>query len=222
MSVPSAKPIVVFDLDGVLLDSAEANVQAFRYGLEQVGVTVSGRQAVLRLVGLPATEMLRRLGCPEESVRSVFNDHVRPFYVENLPALATAYPGAERILTNLKASGFHIAACTSGDRVTQTAALKAVRLWDHIEAMQTPDDSAHGKPDKRYLLELLAKFEGHGRVFHVEDSEVGLLMGQECGAVTIYASYGNGELSGAVKPDRTIATLVELPLAILSTQSEEA
>lgn len=217
-SETSPKPLVVFDLDGVLLDSAEANVQAFRYGLEQVDVTVAGREPILSLVGLPATEMLRRLGCPEEKVLSVFNDHVRPFYMENLAALATAYPGAERILTELKSSGFSVAACTSGDRVTQTAALKAVGLWGCIEAMQTPDDSAYGKPDRRYLMELLSQFEGHGQVFHVEDSEVGIVMGQECGAVTIFASYGNGELSGAVQPDRTIAALEELPLAILATQ----
>lgn len=212
------EPIVVFDLDGVLLDSAEANVQAFRYGLEQVDVHLHDREAILSLVGLPATEMLRRLGCPQERVLSVFNDHVRPFYVENLPTLATAYPGADRILTNLKASGFHIAACTSGDRMTQTAALKAVGLWDHIEEMQTPDDSLYGKPDRRFLMELLSKFDDIGQIFHVEDSEVGLLMGRECQAVTIYASYGNGQLTGAIEPDRTIASLEELPLAILATQ----
>jgi phosphoglycolate phosphatase len=218
-AMDSASPVVVFDLDGVLIDSAEANVQAFRYGLEQVGVEVGDRDAILSLVGLPALEMLRRLGCPPEAVAEVFEGHVRPFYIENLPALARAYPGAARVLDSLRSSGFRIAACTSGDRRTQTAALQSIGLWEYIEEMQTPDDSSYGKPDPRYLKELLARIPGAGRLHHVEDSEVGIEMGRDCGAVTFFASYGNGALSGRVNPDYVLASLEELPLAILQANS---
>jgi phosphoglycolate phosphatase len=216
----SEQAIVVFDLDGVLIDSAEANVQAFRYGLEQVGLHTGERDAILSLVGLPAVEMLRRLGCPEETCFEVFDQHVRPFYLENLPALARPYPGADRVLGNLRESGFRLAACTSGDRVTQTAALRAIGLWDYIEEMQTPDDSSFGKPDPRYLMELLAKFPEGGRLHHVEDSEVGVLMGRDCGAVTFYAAYGNGALSGEVKPDFVLESIEELPMAILKANAQ--
>lgn len=213
------KPLVVFDLDGVLIDSAEANVQAFRYGLEQVGVQVSDRESILSLVGLPAGEMLRRLGCPEESVRRVFEEKVRPFYVENLPALARPYRGARRVLQSLRDSGFRVGACTSGDRMTQTAALQAIGLWGFIEFMQTPDDSKFGKPEPEYLRELVVKFPEPERLYHVEDSEVGLEMGKACGAVTFYASYGNGSLSGRLKPDFVLETIEDLPLAILMAQN---
>jgi phosphoglycolate phosphatase len=211
--------IVVFDLDGVLIDSAEANVQAFRYGLEQVGVLANDREAILSLVGLPALEMLRRLGCPSQAVTEVFDQHVRPFYIENLPALARAYPGADSVLGSLRDSGFRLAACTSGDRQTQTAALQAIGLWDYIEEMQTPDDSDYGKPDTRYLKELLAKFPENSRVHHVEDSEVGIVMGRDCGAVTFFAAYGNGSLSGQVRPDFVLQSIEELPMAILRANS---
>lgn len=211
----SGEPIVIFDLDGVLIDSAEANVQAFRFGLEQVGVEVEEPASILSLVGLPALEMLRRLGCPEASVGEVFETYVRPFYIENLPALARAYRGAFDVLTGLRESGFRVGACTSGDRATQIAALKAIGLWDLIEEMQTPDDSQFGKPDPRYLQELLDKFPGHGKVHHVEDSEVGIFMGRDCQAVTYFAAYGNGSLSGQVKPDFILGSIEELPMALL-------
>lgn len=216
------RAIVVFDLDGVLIDSAEANVQAFRYGLEQVGVGPREPEAILSLVGLPALEMLRRLGCPAEAVIEVFEQHVRPFYIENLPALARAYPGADRVLGSLRESGFHVAACTSGDRQTQTAALRAIGLWEYIEHMQTPCDSSFGKPDPRYLMELLAHFPQSGRLHHVEDSEVGILMGRDCGAVTFFAAYGNGALSGEVRPDFILQSIEELPLAILQANAQQA
>lgn len=208
-------PLVVFDLDGVLIDSAEANVQAFGFGLQQVGVRVDEPAAILTLVGLPALEMLRRLGCPEEAIVEVFEAHVRPYYIENLPSLARAYPGAGEVLGRLRDSGFRVGACTSGDRATQTAALKAIGLWEFIEKMQTPDDSQFGKPDPRYLQELLVQFPEHGSVHHVEDSEVGLLMGRDCQATTYFAAYGNGALSGQVEPDFVLSSIAELPMALL-------
>lgn len=214
MSISGA-PLVVFDLDGVLIDSAEANVQAFRFGLQQVGVQVDEPAAILSLVGLPAVEMLRRLGCPEEAIVEVFETYVRPYYIENLPSLARAYPAAFEVLDRLRESGFRIGACTSGDRATQTAALKAIGLWEFIEKMQTPDDSEFGKPDPRYLQELLRQFPEHGPVHHVEDSEVGLLMGRKCQAITYYAAYGNGALSTQVEPDFVLSSIEELPLAVL-------
>ncbi len=216
MSVSGANPpVVVFDLDGVLIDSAEANVQAFRFGLEQVGISVSDPGEILQLVGYPALKMLVSLGCPEDQAESVFESYVRPFYIENLATLARAYPGAKEVLEQLRESGFRVVACTSGDRQTQTSALQAIGLWEFIEKMQTPDDSDYGKPDRRYLAELLERVGPHGDVHHVEDSEVGLLMGSEAGATTYFASYGNGKLSGKVDPDFTLTTISDLPKLVV-------
>lgn len=209
------RPTVVFDLDGVLIDSAEANVQAFRYGLEQVGVVVSDPEDVLSLVGYPALDMLTKLGCPEKDAKGVFEDFVKPFYISNLPTLASAYPGALTVLSELREAGFLIGACTSGDRQTQTEALDSIGLLDYIEEMQTPDDSKYRKPDPDYLNELLGRLGEVGDVHHVEDSEVGLRMGLDCGATTYFASYGNGSLSGDVVPHVVLKNLKELPRAII-------
>lgn len=215
MVASMGKPVVVFDLDGVLIDSAEANVQAFRFGLEQVGVQVAEPSDILELVGYPAHDMLTKLGCPEERVTEIFETYVRPFYIENLPTLARAYDGSSEVLEGLLEAGFRIGACTSGDRETQTSALKAIGLWELLEEMQTPDDSEFGKPDTRYIGELVQRFGDHGDVHHVEDSEVGLLMGREFGATTYYASYGNGSLTGLAEPHFTLEEISDLPRLML-------
>lgn len=217
MSSQEKKPIVVFDLDGVLIDSAEANVQAFAFGLEQVGVKVEDPKTILDLVGYPAIDMLLKLGCPEAEVEGVFNDHVRPHYIENLPQLARAFDGAAGVLEQLIESGFSVGACTSGDRETQTNALQSIGLWDYIEKMQTPDDSEFRKPQVEYMQELLDRFDEVGDVHHVEDSEVGLKMGLDIGATTYFASYGCGTLSGEITPHHTIKKIKLLPRMILKS-----
>lgn len=200
---------IVFDLDGVLINSEEANYQAFAYGLEQIGLPRPDRQAVIGLVGLKATQMLERLGCPADQVATVFTQYVQPFYLEHLPRLATPMPDAAQVLQTLQDRQYRILACTSGDRRTQTAALQGVGLWEAIEKMQAADDSQFGKPDPNYLQELLADYR-YDTLLHVEDAEVGIRMGNACGATTIFAEYGFGSLPEDVEADHRINHLQEL------------
>ena len=72
--------VIVFDLDGVLINSEEANYQAFAYGIEQLGLLRPDRQRVISLVGLKATQMLEKLGCPPDQVQATFQNYVQPFY----------------------------------------------------------------------------------------------------------------------------------------------
>ena len=184
--------LVVFDLDGVLIDSREANFQAFARGLEAAGQKTPSNQAVTRLIGLSAGEMLRQLGCPPDRVEAVYQGVVKPHYLENLPKLAQPVPQAAAVLHELRQAGHQLVACTSGDRALQEKALRHIGLWEYLEAMQTPDDSAFHKPQVEYLQELVERIGYQGQVVHVEDSQVGLQMGLDWGATTVFADYGFG------------------------------
>ncbi|WLT38229.1 HAD family hydrolase [Synechocystis sp. B12] len=201
--------IIVFDLDGVLIDSEEANYQAFAYGIEQLGLPKPDRQTVVSLVGLKASLMLEKLGCPRQEVERIFKDFVQPFYIENLPQLAASMPNAVTILGTLKQRDYRILACTSGDRRTQTAALQGVGLWSAIETMVAADDSQFSKPDPRYLQQLLAPYD-YQTLLHVEDAEVGIRMGQACGAVSIFAEYGYGSLPNDLPVDYRLTQLADI------------
>lgn len=201
--------LAVFDLDGVLIDSREANYQAFAKGIEWVGLERPGREEVTRLIGLTARTMLERLGCPRERCEEAYEKVVKPFYLEHLPELARPVEGTREVLETLKERGFRIGACTSGDSDLQERALRAIGVRELIEEMQTPDTSQHRKPDVAYLGELVDKFGPAELVLHVEDSEIGLKMGLEFGAVTVFADYGYGT-PGPHQPHHRIGRLSEL------------
>ncbi|MEM8641132.1 MAG: HAD family hydrolase [Cyanobacteria bacterium P01_G01_bin.54] len=206
--INSAKAII-FDLDGVLIDSGEANYQAFAYGIEKLGLPRPERIAVIDLVGLKASKMLEFLGCPQHETHRVFTEFVQPYYLDNLFKFIRAMPDADQVLCELKARNYQIFACTSGGRVIQTQVLKSIGLWRYIDKMQTPDDSDFAKPDPRYLQELFTDCRPD-TLFHVEDSEVGILMGNACGATTIFSEYGYGNLPLDLKVDHKIGALREL------------
>lgn len=201
--------LVVFDLDGVLIDSRAANYEAFARGIEAVGLARPEEDAVVSLIGLSAAEMLQRLGCPSERVSEIYDGFVKPHYLENLPQLARAVEGADAVLTELRRRGHRVVACTSGDRALQEKALRHIGLRDFFEDMQTPDDSRFHKPQVEYLRELVQRVNHVGPIVHVEDSQVGLQMGLECGATTVFADYGFGK-PDPFKPHFRIQKLKEL------------
>lgn len=184
--------LVVFDLDGVLIDSRAANYQAFARGVEALGLPTPQEEEVVGLIGLSAAEMLQRLGCPADRVTEIYEGFVKPHYLENLPRLARAVEGAAEVLTQLRQRGHRVVACTSGDRALQEKALRHIGLRDFFEDMQTPDDSRFHKPEVEYLRELVRRVGHQGSIVHVEDSQVGLQMGLDCGATTVFADYGFG------------------------------
>lgn len=203
-------PTIIFDLDGVVIDSRRANYEAFAYGLQSVGRPKPAENDVVSLIGLSAKEMLLRLGCPAPAVDRAYHDFVKPHYLENLAQLAQPVPGAVELFDLLRSSGWTVAACTSGDRETQTKALRGIGLWEHFQSMQTPDDSRFVKPQPEFLRELLRKLNAEGQEFwHVEDSSVGLQMGLECGGRCIFADYGFGH-PGEHQPHHRISQIGDL------------
>ncbi|MFN8606888.1 MAG: HAD family hydrolase [Vulcanimicrobiota bacterium] len=201
--------LVVFDLDGVLIDSRSANFEAFARGIEALGLPTPEPESVVGLIGLSAAEMLRRLGCPEDRLRQVYEEHVKPHYLENLPRLARPVEGAAEVLTALRQRGHRVVACTSGDRALQEKALQHIGLREFFEDMQTPDDSRYHKPQVEYLQELVARVGHQGPIVHVEDSQVGLQMGLDCGVTTVFADYGFGR-PDPLTPHFRIQKLAEL------------
>ena len=201
--------LIVFDLDGVLIDSRLANYEAFRYGLLAAGCPEPEPTTVAALIGLPPVTMFERLGCPSHCSQAFYDSHVQPHYVDNLDSFARPYPQARQVLETLKGLGYRLAACTSGDEKTQHRVLTSIGLRDMLEVLHTPCRSAFRKPDPRYLAEVVDHFPPKGSVLHVEDTEIGLQMGRAFGAVTFFASYGYGT-HGEVTPDHRLEQLTDL------------
>lgn len=206
----SSTDLVVFDLDGVLVDSREANVEAFSYGIEYLGYDRPASDQVVALIGRTAGEMLQALGCPADRVREVYDRAVLPRYLDCLVTLARPMPGAEQLLARLMAGGIPVAACTSGGLELQEKVLRQLGLRDAFRDIQAPDRSTRKKPDPHYLGELVERMGSPRRVVHVEDLEEGVLMGRRFGAVTVFAEYGYGRWSSDEQPDHRIGSLDEL------------
>ncbi len=200
---------VVFDLDGVLVDSLEANVASFQAGMASIDGPIPDTETVASLLGKHPETMLTAMGCPAERAHEVYVDTVWPVYHRELPAKVQAFAGARDLLLWLRNQEVGVLACTSGELRVQQPVLEQLDLWPLIDDIQTPCQSEYRKPEAEFLQELLERNQRSGAIVHVEDAGVGLAMGKKVGATTVYARYGFADKEAEI-PDFTIDSLNEL------------
>ncbi len=169
---------LLFDLDGVLVDSTAAVIEVWtryaeRHGLdpEVVLPQVHGRPAVETIAALTP-----HVDFAEES-RLLEDAEVA------LAEAAVALPGAARVLAALPPGAWTVA--TSGTRRLATTRLRAAGL-PVPDGLVAADDVARGKPDPEpYALAAERLGVAPGEAVVVEDTPAGITAGLAAGAAVL-------------------------------------
>jgi HAD superfamily hydrolase (TIGR01509 family) len=146
---------VLWDLDGTLIDSAEAHYVAWRETLAERGHEHS-REEFFRGFGKRNDLVLRAIFgdalAPEEAERLAdvkekrYRRHVREHGVE-------LCAGATDWLTRLREEGFRQALATSAPPENVTVVVEVLGLERYIDATASARDVERGKPDPAIFLE---------------------------------------------------------------------
>lgn len=202
MTGPEAVRGVVFDMDGVLVDSGAHHRAAWRALLAELGVTPSEREFWRLTIGRPVDEalpvLLGRALAPAES--RAYSRRKTDLY----HALATGrfqpVPGAVEFVRRLSALGVPRAVATSASRRSAGVVLADLGLREHLPVVLTADDVERGKPDPEVYVtaaECLGLAPAACVVF--EDSLVGVRAGRAAGmrCVGVMTAHTEAELREA-------------------------
>lgn len=189
--------LVVFDMDGTLIDSQHLIVDAMHGAFARGGQPLPSREDILSIVGLSLEEAVAALAphLPRDATR-VLADHYRDGFVAQRAAGSGAgdaplYPGAREALDRLAAEG---------DLLLGVATGKARRGLDHsfeihgiggyFTTLQTSDHHP-SKPHPSMLQATLAETGVKaGRAVMVGDTEFDVAMGRAAGFATIGVAWG--------------------------------
>jgi sugar-phosphatase len=190
---------VLFDLDGVLVDSRTAIERSWLRWAAEHGVSA---QVVLAAChGRPSAETIA-------AVAGHLDAEAEAARLERRQATDTAEltrcPGAARLLTALPPGRWAIV--TSGTRPLAFSRLRAVRLAIP-DVLVTADDVAHGKPAPEGYLQAAARLGvPPGRCVVVEDSASGVRAGRAAGCRVV--GIAGDQLGDA--PDVIVSSLADL------------
>ncbi|MEE9367506.1 MAG: HAD-IA family hydrolase [Pontiella sp.] len=172
--------LVVFDLDGVLVESKDTHFKAFNMALADEGASyvISSDQHLKSFDGLPTNKKLEKLtrerGLPEEAHERVWYrkqectfDVIRRDVKEDIVL--------QEVFQKLSEDGYKIYIASNSIRKTTKLYLLKLGLMEYIDEFISAEDVKHPKPNcEMYLKAMLHANAEPGQTMIVEDSHVGI------------------------------------------------
>lgn len=202
--------VVLWDLDGTLLDSIPSIVRAHHVATEELlGIRLDD-SAILRRIGEPARRRIEAL-VPDRS------DDVLARYskiVEHLGAAAMSPIGGIRgLVRELAASGSQQAVVTSRPRRQAEAAIQFLGLAEFFSSLVGLEDTSRHKPDPAPLLRALDELSvERWNTVYVGDAVVDIVAAQSASIDSVAVTWGAGsaeELLSA-RPTMSARSVAEL------------
>jgi phosphoglycolate phosphatase len=219
--VAMAAPLVVFDLDGTLVDTAPDLVASLNMILARERLPPVAYEAGRNMVGGGARVMIERgLAAAGRSVAAPELDGMVQDFVEHYAAhIADAsrpFPGVETALDALTAQGCRLAVCTNKLEWLSVKLLDTLGLSGRFDAICGPDTFGVAKPKPEILHCTISRCRGKACVM-VGDSLTDIATARAAGVPVIAVDFGYTETPVAeLAPDRVVSSFAEVPPAVFS------
>ena len=197
MSFAAENRLVVFDMDGTLIDSQHVIVAAMTRAFTEGGHPVPAREDILSIVGLSLHEAIATLAphLPETETRALVTRYADTFVAQRAAggaeAFAPLYPGALDALARLSAAPSTLLWVATGKaRRGLLHTFEAHAIGGYFVTTQTAD--AHpSKPHPSMLQQSLAETGcSAARAVMVGDTEFDIAMGRAAGFATVGVAWG--------------------------------
>jgi beta-phosphoglucomutase family hydrolase len=205
---------VIWDMDGVIADTAACHLQAWQRLWAEQGVAF-GEEQFRRTFGQRTTEIIRGLlgpDVPDEEVCAL-GERKEAYCRELLRHHVHALPGVRELLAALEQAGFRQALASSAPRKNVDLILEILDIGRCFAAVVSEADVTLGKPDPQIFLLAAARLGVEPRhCLVIEDAVAGVQAaksaGMRCLAVT--TTNPGAHLAAA---DRVVRSLTEVSVA---------
>lgn len=203
-------PLVIFDLDGTLVDSAPDLQASLNRLMARYGLAPFPLPEVTAMIGDGARALVQKAFATrgtmftEAAVKSFLAD-----YEPNSAVLTRPYPGMVETLEVFGREGWQRAICTNKPIAATWALLNALHLGEHFELVLGGDSLPVKKPDPghvRGVLEELGVDPLDATMIGDHQNDIRAAAG--AGVRSVFAAWGYGDGTGA---DLSCATPAGLP-----------
>lgn len=204
-------PVVVFDLDGTLVDTADDLVATVNALLARDHLRPIAQDELKRMVGAGARTLLQRAYGAHgvtlaparlEDLFHAFLEH----YEQNICVHSRPYAGVEDSLARFADAGWRLAVCTNKMERASVTLLEALGLKQRMDFICGQDSFAYCKPDPRTLLDTIAACHGQpARSVMVGDSRTDIDTAKAAGVGMVAVTYGYTDVDvRSLGPNRVI------------------
>lgn len=218
--MPTSLParLIVFDLDGTLIDTAPDLVATLNIVFEREGLPSVPYEDARKLIGGGAKAMIVRGAAAEgraitpERLEQLFAEFIA-YYTEHVADRSLPFPGLIDALDRLSARGHRFAVCTNKFERQSLLLLSHLRLADRFDAICGQDTFGIVKPDPEILTRTIAAAGGvPGHAIMIGDSLTDIQTARAADIPVVAVDFGYSERPVAdYAPDAVISHFSQLP-----------
>jgi pyrophosphatase PpaX len=204
-------PVVLFDLDGTVIDSGAIILASMRHAAREVlGVEVPDEQ-LMAAVGGPGLEAQMQALSPDraDELVTVYRAHNEPLHDELI-----CCAGMDEVLVQLKDEGRRLGIVTAKRRQTVELAFARIPIEHLFETVVGGDETKKHKPDPEPLLLALERLgAAPDDAVYVGDAPFDVKAAKAAGLYSVGVSWGGihgRERLEAEEPDALVDTTEEL------------
>lgn len=226
---PVTNTLVVFDLDGTMIDTAPDLIDSLNHTIAARGLAPVTFADLTHLVGQGARVMIRRAFALREA--SLDDSEVEPLlarfldhYSQHMPGKSRLYDGLTDCFDRLEAAGMRLAVCTNKLEQLALPLLDKMHLTKRFAAITGGDTFPVRKPDARHLLGTIERAGGEpARSILIGDSINDIMAAKNAGIGSIGVTFGYSDVPVAeLAPTRIIGHFEELTAELVQAVIAEA
>lgn len=195
--------LIVFDLDGTLVDSLPDLAAAANFALTRLGLPEHPLKAHRQMIGQGEKNFVRRFLGDEhqhlyDQALALYLDH----YSQNLGRQSRLYPGVAETLARL--SQLKLAVLSNKREDLSQGVIEVMGVADFFKAVRGGDSYGVLKPNPEGLSALITELgEKPSRTLMVGDKPADILAGRGAGAFTaaLTTGYGDPEALAVAAPE---------------------
>ena len=186
------KKLVIFDLDGTLLNTITDLGKACNYALQEMGFATHPIQAYAYMVGNGVRNLMKKAqqDADEETIDKLL-EHFKYYYNEHCLDTTKPYPGITELLQNLKSKDVAVAVASNKYQEATDKIIKGCFPNVDFVAIEGQIEGRNRKPDPSILFAVLEQYPVAKKdVLYVGDSGVDIECAKRACVESIGVSWG--------------------------------